>query len=131
MTPLVSIIIPTLDRPRYLHEAIGSALGQTYENIEVLIFDNGTLNVTLSVAEEAAQRDSRVRFRRNDRNLGMSANFNALGAAARGEFLVAIGDDDRLLPHFVSRLVAVMRPDVRVAFSNHYLIDSKGRRLPD
>lgn len=131
MTPLVSIIVPTLDRPRYLREAIGSALGQTYENIEVIIFDNGTLDETLSVVAEAAQNDSRVRFRRNTRNLGMSANFNALSAAAHGEFLVAIGDDDRLLPDFVNRLVAVMSPDVRVAFSNHYLIDSNGRRLPD
>jgi glycosyltransferase involved in cell wall biosynthesis len=129
MTPLVSIIIPTLDRPRYLREAIDAALAQTYRNIEVLVFDNGTLEETRSVAEEAARRDSRVRFRRNEYNLGMSGNFNALGAAARGEFLVAIGDDDRLLPAFVGRLVEAMRPDVRVAFSNHYLIDAEGRRL--
>ncbi len=129
MTPLVSIIIPTLDRPRYLQEAIDAALAQTYANVEVLVFDNGTLDETLAVGEEAARRDPRVRFRRNERNLGMSGNFNALGAAARGEFLVAIGDDDRLLPEFVGRLVEAMRPDVRVVFSNHYLIDSEGRRL--
>jgi glycosyltransferase involved in cell wall biosynthesis len=129
MTPLVSIIIPTFDRPHYLQEAIDAALAQTHANVEVLVFDNGTLDETLAVGEEAARRDPRVRFRRNERNLGMSGNFNALGAAARGEFLVAIGDDDRLLPDFVARLVAVMRPDVRVAFSNHYLIDSQGRRL--
>jgi hypothetical protein len=59
----------------------------------------------------------------------MSANFNALAQAARGEFLVAIGDDDRLLPEFVSRLVGVMRPELRVAFSNHYLITADGKRL--
>jgi glycosyltransferase involved in cell wall biosynthesis len=129
MTPLVSIIIPTLDRPRYLREAIDAALAQTYRNIEVLVFDNGTLEETRAVAEEAAQRDSRVRFRRNEHNLGMSGNFNALAAAAQGEFLVAIGDDDRLLPAFVGRLVEAMRPNVRVAFSNHYLIDAEGRRL--
>ncbi|MEO8043558.1 MAG: glycosyltransferase family 2 protein [Spartobacteria bacterium] len=129
MTPLVSIIIPTLDRPRYLREAIDAALAQTHENVEVLVFDNGTLEETLAVGEEAARRDSRVRFRRNERNLGMSGNFNALSEAARGEFLVAIGDDDRLLPDFVGRLVEAMRPEVRVAFSNHYLIDSEGRRL--
>ncbi len=128
MTPLVSIIIPTFDRPRYLREAIDAALKQTYENVEVLVFDNGRLEETLAVGEEAARRDSRVRYRRNERNLGMSGNFNALGAAARGEYLVAIGDDDRLLPDFLGRLVGAMRPDVRVAFSNHYLIDSEGRR---
>ncbi|HEY3663177.1 MAG TPA: glycosyltransferase [Chthoniobacterales bacterium] len=131
MTPLVSIIIPTLDRPHYLREAIDAALAQTYENVEVLVFDNGAMEETLAVGEEAARRDSRVRFRRNERNLGMSGNFNALAEAARGEFLVAIGDDDRLLPDFVARLVGAMRPDVRVAFSNHYLIDSAGRRLEE
>jgi glycosyltransferase involved in cell wall biosynthesis len=89
MTPLVSIIIPTLDRPHYLREALASALAQTYRNIEVLIFDNGILNETLAVAQEAARGDARVRFQRNARNLGMSANFNALADAARGEFLIA------------------------------------------
>ena len=78
---------------------------------------------------DAARRDPRVRFQRNERNLGMSANFNALARAARGEFLVAIGDDDRLLPEFVSRLVGVMRPELGVAFSNHYLINAEGTRL--
>jgi glycosyltransferase involved in cell wall biosynthesis len=129
MTPLVSIIIPTLDRPRYLREAIDAALAQTYRRIEVLVFDNGDLEETRAIGEEAAGRDSRVRFRRNKHNLGMSGNFNALAAAAEGEFLVAIGDDDRLLPEFVGRLVEAMRPNVRMAFSNHYLIDSEGRRL--
>src|SRR5450432_1084077 len=129
MTPLVSIIIPTLDRPHYLREALAAALAQTYRNIEVLVFDNGMLDETLAVAQEASRRDGRVRFQRNARNLGMSANFNALADAARGEFLVAIGDDDRLLPEFVSRLVGVMKPDLRVAFSNHYLINAEGRRL--
>ena len=129
MTPLVSIIIPTFDRPRYLQEAIEAVLAQTYPNIEVLVFDNGTLDETLAVAGDAARRDPRVRFQRNECNLGMSANFNALARAARGEFLVAIGDDDRLLPEFVSRLVGVMRPELGVAFSNHYLINAEGTRL--
>ena len=129
MTPLVSVIIPTFGRPRYLQEAIAAALAQTYSNIEVLVFDNGTLEETLAVAENAARRDPRIRFQRNERNLGMSANFNALARAARGEFLVAIGDDDRLLPEFVSRLVGAMRPGLSVAFSNHYLINAEGKRL--
>lgn len=131
MSPLVSILIPTLDRPQYLAEAIDAALAQTYRNLEVLVFDNGTMDETLQVAEQVARRDPRVRFRRNERNLGMSGNFNALAEAARGEFTVAIGDDDRLLPEFVAKLIAVMVPPVRVAFSNQYLIDASGRRLDD
>ena len=131
MTPLVSILIPTLDRPRYLREAIEAALAQTYRNLQVLVFDNGALEETRAVVGRAVAHDPRVIFRRHPRNLGMSANFNTLADAARGEFVVAIGDDDRLLPEFVSHLVEVMRPEVRVAFSNQYLIDAEGRRLEE
>lgn len=131
MTPFVSILIPTLDRPWYLREAIEAALAQTYRNLEVLVFDNGTLEETRAVVERAVANDPRVIFRRHPRNLGMSANFNALADAARGEFVVAIGDDDRLLPEFVSHLVEVMRPELRVAFSNQYLINAEGRRLEE
>src|SRR4051794_34171122 len=131
MDPLVTILIPTLNRPGFLREAVGAALAQTYRNLEVLIFDNGTMAETLAVAEEAIRRDNRVRFQRNQRNLGMSANFNALAEAAQGEFAVAIGDDDRLLPEFLARLVPRMEPRVRVVFSNQYLIDAGGRRLEE
>ena len=129
MTPLVSIIIPTFDRPRYLQEAIEAVLAQTYSNIEVLIFDNGTLDETLAVAGDAARRDPRVRFQRNERNLGMSANFNALAQAARGEFLVAIGDDDRLAARVCEPIGRRDASGVDVAFSNHYLINAEGTRL--
>jgi len=101
MTPLVSILIPTLDRPRYLREAIEAARAQTYRNLEVLVFDNGTQEETRAVVELAAAQDPRVICRRHPRNLGMSANFNALADAARGEFVVAIGDDGRLLPELI------------------------------
>ena len=97
----------------------------------MLVFDNGTMAETLAVAEGAIQRDNRVRFQRNQRNLGMSANFNALAEAAQGEFAVAIGDDDRLLPEFLARLVPRMERRVRVVFSNQYLIDASGQRLEE
>ena len=131
MNPLVSILIPTLNRPGFLREAIDSALAQTYPNFEVLVFDNGTMAETRAVGEDVMRRDNRVRFHRNERNLGMSANFNALADAARGDCAVAIGDDDRLLPEFLAQLVPRMEPRVRVVFSNQYLIDASGQRLEE
>ncbi len=128
MSPLLSIVIPTFNRPAYLKEAALSALGQTYPNIEVVIGDNGTTDARRDWEPELAN-DPRLIYRRNERNLGMVGNFNALADAARGEYLVALGDDDRLLPDFASRLMAEMKPDVRLVFCNHYLIDSHGARL--
>lgn len=128
MSPLLSIVIPTYNRPAYLKEAVISALGQTYPNIEVVIGDNGTADATQGWERELTD-DPRLTYRRNPRNLGMPGNFNALADAARGEYLVALGDDDRLLPEFASRLMAEMKPGVRLVFCNHYLIDSRGIRL--
>lgn len=128
MSPLVSIAIPTFERPAYLEEAVVSALGQTYPNIEVLVGDNGG-GEAIREWSPAVASDPRFFYRRNPRNLGMCGNFNALADAARGEFFVAIGDDDRLLPDFASRLVEEMKPEVSLVFCNHYMIDSQGRRL--
>ena len=125
----VTIAIPTYDRLEYLKEAVASARTQTHGEIEILIGDDGTSREIEEWSMAISSLDSRVRYQRNQRNLGMADNWNALADAARGEFIVIIGDDDRLLPNFVESLVKLIHADVSVAFSNHFLIDSDGRRL--
>jgi glycosyltransferase involved in cell wall biosynthesis len=102
---LVTIAIPTYDRLEYLKEAVASARAQTYCDIEVLIGDDGTSKAIKAWAESVTSIDSRVRYQRNERKLGLAGNWNTLADAARGEFIVIIGDDDRLLPNFVEKLV--------------------------
>ncbi|HEV7398535.1 MAG TPA: glycosyltransferase family 2 protein [Pyrinomonadaceae bacterium] len=128
-SPLVTIAIPTFDRFEYLKEAVTSALAQTYEPIEVLIGDDGTSESINRWARELSQSDRRVRYQRNATNLGLAANWNALADAARGDLLIIIGDDDRLLPDFVKKLVFLIVPFGQVAFANHYLINAEGKRL--
>jgi glycosyltransferase involved in cell wall biosynthesis len=123
---LVTIAIPTFDRLEYLKEATASALAQTYRQIEILIGDDGPTKAIEEWASSVIARDGRVRYQRNRRNLGLAGNWNALADSARGEFLVIIGDDDRLLPDFVGRLTQVIQPAAQVAFSNHFVIDSAG-----
>jgi glycosyltransferase involved in cell wall biosynthesis len=127
--PLVTIAIPTFDRLAYLKEAVASALAQTYEHIEILIGDDGPATAIQEWSHSIIERDPQVRYQRNPRNLGLAGNWNALADAARGEFLVIIGDDDRLLPNFVEKLIEIIEPRANVAFANHYLIDSQGVRL--
>ncbi|MEW6303181.1 MAG: glycosyltransferase family 2 protein [Verrucomicrobiota bacterium] len=128
MSALVTIAIPTYSRLAYLKEAVAAALEQTHHAIEVLIGDDGSTTEIPAWAKEMEQQHRRVRYQKNARNLGLAGNWNALAEAARGEFVVIIGDDDRLLPEFTSRLLAAAG-DANVAFANHYLIDSAGRRL--
>jgi GT2 family glycosyltransferase len=131
MKPLVTIAVPTLERLDYLKEAVASALAQTYARVEVLVgIDGEPAREVVAWVRGRAAREPRVRFQENARRLGLAGNWNALADGARGEFLTIIGDDDRLLPDFVERLVSAVRlGDAGVAFSNHHVIDAAGRRL--
>ena len=129
MPPMVTICIPTFRRLCYLKEAVAAAQGQTLRNIEVVISDDGTSDELRSWSESAVRADSRLRYRRNEKNLGLGGNWNECVAAARGQWIVIQGDDDRLLPSFCERLLQVAAPDSAVLFSNHYVIDERGERL--
>lgn len=131
MTPLASICIPTFQRLGYLKEAVVAARAQTLQNIEILISDDGTSAELKSWSEAAAREDPRVRYRRNDKNLGLGGNWNECVSAARGQWLVIQGDDDRLLPSFCESLLKIAADDSAVVFSNHFVIDEHGSRLEE
>jgi hypothetical protein len=129
--PLVTICIPTRSAKRlpYLREAVASARAQTHTAVEILISDNGRDPEIGDFARAQTELDGRVAYRRNEEELELGGSFDAALQAARGEYAVLIGDDDRLLPEFARALVAARRPDTTVIFSNHYIIDSDGKRL--
>lgn len=129
MTPVVTICIPTFKRLGYLKEAVAAALAQTLPNVEVLVSDDGKSADLKAWVESAVRADPRVRYRANAENLGLGGNWQECVLAARGEWLVIQGDDDRLLPEFCQTLLELATPDSTVLFSNHYVIDAQGRRL--
>jgi glycosyltransferase involved in cell wall biosynthesis len=133
LAPLVSICIPTLSAQRlpYLREALASARSQTHTNVEILVRDDGSQDAIRDFVLEQARTDGRVYYARNETRLGLGGNWNALAQWARGEFIVIIGDDDRLLPSFVSRLLSAFTSETAVVFSNHYVIDAEGARVAE
>jgi glycosyltransferase involved in cell wall biosynthesis len=121
--PLVSIVIPTFNRPQHVLSTINSVLLQSYSPIEVIVQDNAS-DVDLTVAIEQLQ-DPRVRYFRNERNLGQTRNF-ALGLSrAKGEFIGLLADDDLIAPTFVEELVRplIAHPDAVLAFCDWWVID--------
>lgn len=124
--PLVSIIIPTYNRPRLLTEAIGSALGQTYRHIEVVVSENAGPEVSEAVCRSFG--DERVRYRRNARNLGIAGNIREASKCARGVLVAHLHDDDILEPEFVERLLPGMTTSnaVVVGFGDHSVTDVAG-----
>ncbi|WP_158671900.1 glycosyltransferase family 2 protein [Bradyrhizobium guangdongense] len=107
--PLVTIAIPTFNRSRLLKGCLESALAQSYANIEVLVSDNASTDDTGRVLETFA--DPRLRVVRQQRNIGLLPNWNACLAAAQGEYIVFLSDDDRIAPNFLDRCLTLRRYD--------------------
>lgn len=109
MLPLVSIGIPTYQRPRTLRRALDSAQQQTYANIEIVISDNASLDETEVICRAAAAEDVRIRYLRSPDNVGPTANFNRLFAECQGEYVLMLADDDWIASDYVARCVDELR----------------------
>jgi glycosyltransferase involved in cell wall biosynthesis len=125
--PLISVVIPTYNRPDYLRLALASVIAQTYRHLEIIIQDNASPQDIAGLVADFG--DDRIRLHRNDRNIGQTPNILAAVAGATGTYVAILGDDDIWKPGFVAALLAPMEAnaDVVVAFCDHDIIDSDGR----
>jgi glycosyltransferase involved in cell wall biosynthesis len=123
---LVSIIIPTFNRPSYLRIALASAVAQSYRNLEIIACDNGSAEDPSGIVAEFG--DPRIRLHRNAYNIGQTPNFLKGIAMATGKYIAILGDDDVWRPDFISTLIAPMvaNPEIIVSFCDHDIIDAKG-----
>jgi glycosyltransferase involved in cell wall biosynthesis len=95
--PKISILIPTYNRSKYLTCCIDSVLFQDYPNFEVIVSDNHSIDSTSQVIEKYLS-DKRVRYYRNEINIGIIPNWKILlYEYATGEYGKLIPDDDYLL----------------------------------
>jgi glycosyltransferase involved in cell wall biosynthesis len=129
-TPYATIAIPTFNAAVYLAETIESAIAQTRSDIEIVVVDNRSTDTTHAVVESFD--DPRIRFIRNERNVGMAGNWNRAASHAQGRFVTVLHADDTLEPGFVETLGAELEahPEANAVVSNVGLFDSESRRLP-
>jgi len=124
---LVSVIIPTYNRPEYLRKAIASAVRQTYRNIEIIVSDDCSPDNPQAIIDEF--QDSRIRLRRNPQNLGIALNVTSAFKEAKGKYVASLNDDDLWNEDYLAKLVPYLdvNPDLVVAFCDHYVIDSNDK----
>ena len=115
--PLVTIAIPTFNRASWLRACVAAALAQSYENFEVVVSDNASTDDTPAVLAEFD--DDHLRMLRQQTNIGPIANWNACLAAARGDYVVFVSDDDRISPLLVERCAALIKrePDMPLSLA--------------
>jgi glycosyltransferase involved in cell wall biosynthesis len=105
--PLVSVIIPSKNRHDLVVVTLGSVINQTYDNIEIIVVDDGSDVPLTTVLEE--KFSAKVLCLRNERSLGGAAARNRGARNANGEFIAFLDDDDQWLPEKLANQVAAFR----------------------
>lgn len=127
--PLVSVLIASWNYGRFVGAAIESALRQSYENLEVVVVDDGSTDDSCRVVQGYADRDLRVRLIRKP-NGGAASALNRAFAESHGEIVCFLDADDLWASDKLARIVAAFRdhPDSGLATHPLEIIDGEGRR---
>lgn len=126
---LVSVGIPVRNGERHLAAALDSALAQDHPHVEVVVSDNASTDGTESICRRYAEKDRRIRYRRNRENLGAVANFGIVLREARGRFFTWLAADDLLSsPSYLTKTVGFLEanPDVVLCASDIDVLDLSG-----
>ena len=128
---MVSIGLPVYNGENYLKKAIDSILSQTYHDFELIISDNASTDCTAEICKAAANKDSRIRYYRNDKNLGAAWNFNQVFHLARGVYFQWACHDDVWTPALLERYVEALdrMPEVVLCYARTTFIDEHGESL--
>lgn len=120
---LVSIIVPTYNRPRLLIEALKSALNQTHQNIEIIVINDAGEDVRGIVS---SFNDTRLIYLAHSSNKGLPAARNTALRIAKGFYIAYLDDDDRYLPHHIETMVkGLCEFDYKVAYSDIKYVTNK------
>lgn len=130
MSPLISIVITTYNRATFLEAAIASLLQQTYPDFELLIWDDGSTDGSVELAQAYAQRDRRVRVIQANHQ-GRVAALKAAIVHTSGTYLGWVDSDDWLAPTTLEKTVAVLQANAQVGmvYTDYVEVNEQGQVL--
>lgn len=125
--PIVSIILPVYNGEKFLVQSIESCLAQTHENLELIIVNDASTDLSLKIANDYLKSDKRVRVISNPINLNLPASLNIGHEVARGAFLTWTSDDNYYSPNAIEIFLKEMKEQqADIVFSNFSIINEKG-----
>lgn len=129
-TPTVSVIIPTYNRAHLIGRAIQSVLNQTYQDFEIIIVDDASIDNTEEVVKSFSNK--RIRYIRLKENSGGSAApRNTAIKIARGEYIAFQDSDDEWLPEKLEKQIRVFEkvsPEVGIVYTDMWTVDKNGKK---
>lgn len=127
---LVSVVIPVYNAEEFLFDSVESVRVQSWENLELILVDDGSTDQSGSICDSLAQKDSRIRVL-HLKNGGVSRARNRGVAEAEGEYITFLDADDRMKPETISTLCGLLeKHGADIAVCGHEECISEGRRIP-
>jgi glycosyltransferase involved in cell wall biosynthesis len=118
--PRVSIALPVYNGEKYVGEAIESVLAQTFKDFELIVSDNASTDRTEQICREYVDKDRRIRYYRNKKNLGGAKNFNRAFELSSGEYFKWLAADCTIEPEFLERCVDLLDNDSEIILACTY-----------
>ena len=128
--PLVSVLMTTYNREKYLAAAIESVLASTYENWELLVVDDQSKDSSVEIAQSYAAKDPRIKSIINEKNLGDYPNRNMAASLASGKYLKYVDADDMIYPTGLQVMVDSMEKFPEAGWGLSSLPQDKFRMYP-
>ncbi len=126
--PRLSVGLPVYNGDGFLAQSIEALLGQTYEDFELIISDNASTDGTADICRRYEKQDPRIRYYRQERNIGCAPNHNFVIQQARGELFKTASHDDLYARDLLRLCVDALdeHPQVVLAHSWSAVIDGSG-----
>ena len=126
--PRLTVGLPVYNGESYLAESLDALLGQSYEDFELIISDNASTDGTADICRRYAKQDSRIRYFRQPRNIGLAPNHNFVVDQANGELVKWASNDDLYGRDLLKLCVEALDeyPHVVLAHSWTAMIDGSG-----
>ncbi len=124
--------LPIYNGAQYLTQTLHALLDQSFEDFTLYIVDNASTDATASISRRFAEQDPRVRYVRNEQNIGAAANFNRAAELASGPYFKWVAHDDLYASTFLESCVDALdaNPSAVLAYAETRWIDADDRVLP-
>jgi glycosyltransferase involved in cell wall biosynthesis len=128
MPPRVFVLIPTYNISAFVEEAIESVMAQTFQDWELLVLDDCSTDNTAEVVARWVDKDARIRYVKNEKNLGMLKNWNKGISYCRSTYFAKLDGDDKWHPDMVQSALNLLEqdPTVGIIFSKYVSLDPQG-----
>lgn len=131
--PLVTIMIPTFNRPQYFEIALNSVLNQTYRNLDIVVSDDGTNNQTEMLIQKYLARDKRIKYIHHE-NFTFYDNWRWMMAYdnPKAEYINWLMDDDAFYPEKIAKMMDyyIFEEGITIVTSARTIIDANGNIIP-